>query len=102
MKLCGCRGRHLLRALPASGQFGWSRSAQSSDCAPALAWSWWRYVLNALETHVWLRFHHMEQLSSTGAQLAPGVDLERDVLAQMDFQPVVKDVKLMDARCFSL
>lgn len=42
------------------------------------------------------------QLSCTGVQLAPGVDLERDVLGQMDFQPIVKDVKLMDARCFSL
>ncbi len=35
-------------------------------------------------------------------QVAPGVDLERDVLAHMDFRPVMKDVKLMDARCFSL
>ncbi|KAK9845414.1 hypothetical protein WJX81_005954 [Elliptochloris bilobata] len=35
-------------------------------------------------------------------EVAPGVDLERDVLGQMDFKPIVKDVKLMDARCFSL
>lgn len=35
-------------------------------------------------------------------QVAPGVDLERDVLAHMDFKPIVKGFKLMDARCFSL
>jgi len=34
-------------------------------------------------------------------ELAPGVDLERDVLAQMDFRPrVAADVRPMDARCF--
>ncbi len=33
-------------------------------------------------------------------ELAPGVDLERDVLAQMDFKPIIKDCKLMDARLF--
>ena len=43
-----------------------------------------------------------KQWCGAGAQLAPGVDLERDVLGQMDFRPLVKDVKLMDARCFSL
>ena len=35
-------------------------------------------------------------------QVAKGVDLERDVLGQMDFRPVMRDVKQMDARCFSL
>ena len=33
-------------------------------------------------------------------EIAPGVDLERDILAQMDFVPVMKDVKLMDQRIF--
>ena len=33
-------------------------------------------------------------------EIAPGVDLEKDVLAQMDFVPVMKDVKLMDQRIF--
>jgi len=34
-------------------------------------------------------------------EIAPGVDLQRDILAQMDFQPVVaKDLCAMDARIF--
>jgi propionate CoA-transferase len=43
-------------------------------------------------------------LSPDGLELrevAPGVDVERDVLAQMDFKPIVRDApKLMDARIF--
>ena len=34
-------------------------------------------------------------------EIAPGVDLEKDILAQMDFTPVIADVKLMDARLFN-
>ena len=34
-------------------------------------------------------------------EIAPGVDLARDVLAHMSFQPIVKDVKTMDAGLFS-
>lgn len=38
----------------------------------------------------------------TLTEIAPGVDLEKDVLAQMDFKPIVaKDLKLMDARIFA-
>jgi propionate CoA-transferase len=34
-------------------------------------------------------------------EIAPGIDLERDVLAQMDFMPVISpDLKLMDAAIF--
>lgn len=34
-------------------------------------------------------------------EIAPGIDLQRDVLAQMDFAPLISpDVKLMDARIF--
>jgi propionate CoA-transferase len=33
-------------------------------------------------------------------EVAPGIDIERDILAQMDFRPVIKKVALMDARIF--
>ncbi|WER48804.1 acyl CoA:acetate/3-ketoacid CoA transferase [Cupriavidus sp. WKF15] len=34
-------------------------------------------------------------------EIAPGVDLERDILAKMDFVPIVRSPALMDARIFS-
>ena len=33
-------------------------------------------------------------------EVAPGVDLEREVLSLMDFRPLVREVKLMDAAIF--
>ena len=33
-------------------------------------------------------------------EIAPGIDLERDVLAHMDFVPLMRDVKVMDAALF--
>ena len=33
-------------------------------------------------------------------EVAPGVDIEKHVLAYMDFQPIMKDVHTMDPRCF--
>jgi acyl CoA:acetate/3-ketoacid CoA transferase len=36
------------------------------------------------------------------SEIAPGIDIERDILAHMDFKPAIAaDVKLMDARLFS-
>ena len=34
-------------------------------------------------------------------EIAPGIDLEKDVLSQMDFRPIIEDVKLMDASLFA-
>ena len=34
-------------------------------------------------------------------EVAPGVDVEKDILAYMDFKPIVKNPKLMDARIFT-
>ena len=34
------------------------------------------------------------------AEVAPGVDVERDILAQMGFRPIVRDPRPMDARLF--
>ena len=33
-------------------------------------------------------------------EIAPGIDLERDILAHMDFRPVIRDPQPMDARIF--
>ena len=33
-------------------------------------------------------------------EVAPGIDLERDILAHMDFQPIVRDPRPMDPRIF--
>ena len=33
-------------------------------------------------------------------EIAPGVDLHRDILDRMEFQPIVRDPKLMDPRIF--
>lgn len=33
-------------------------------------------------------------------EIAPGIDLERDILGQMDFRPIVDTPRLMDARLF--
>ncbi|MEM9330044.1 MAG: acyl CoA:acetate/3-ketoacid CoA transferase [Pseudomonadota bacterium] len=44
------------------------------------------------------------ELTSDGLALievAPGIDIDRDILGQMDFSPVVKDPKEMDARIFN-
>lgn len=33
-------------------------------------------------------------------EIAPGIDLEKDILAYMDFKPIIKNPKLMDERIF--
>ncbi len=33
-------------------------------------------------------------------EIAPGVDLEKDILALMDFRPIIDEVRLMDERIF--
>ena len=33
-------------------------------------------------------------------EIAPGIDMQKDVLDQMDFAPIVRDVKTMDSRIF--
>ena len=43
------------------------------------------------------------RLTAEGVELveiAPGVDLERDVLAHMNFRPIIRDLTLMDAEIF--
>lgn len=33
-------------------------------------------------------------------EVAPGIDIEKDILQQMEFAPVIKNIKLMDTRIF--
>lgn len=43
------------------------------------------------------------KLTAEGVELieiAPGIDLEKEVLAQMDFKPIIKNLRLMDERIF--
>jgi len=43
------------------------------------------------------------RLHTEGLQLievAPGVDIERDIIAQMDFRPIIEEVREMDVRIF--
>ena len=36
-------------------------------------------------------------------EIAPGMDLEKDLLAHMEFRPVIaEDLKIMDARIFGV
>jgi len=43
----------------------------------------------------------LTQQGMTLTEIAPGIDLEQDILAQMDFKPVIaSDLKSMDARIF--
>jgi propionate CoA-transferase len=35
-------------------------------------------------------------------EIAPGMDLKKDILAYMDFKPIVKDLRTMDPRIFKL
>ena len=34
-------------------------------------------------------------------EVAPGVDIQKDILDCMDFKPIIKDPKLMDASLFT-
>lgn len=44
----------------------------------------------------------LDEKGVTLVEIAPGVNLEKDILSQMDFVPVIpKDVELMDARIFA-
>jgi len=42
----------------------------------------------------------LEQGRLVLTEIAPGIDLKRDILDQMEFEPMMKDLKLMDERIF--
>jgi len=43
---------------------------------------------------------HLREDGLELTEIAPGVDLDRDVLAHMDFKPILRDVKTMDPQMF--
>ncbi|MBE5868636.1 MAG: 3-oxoacid CoA-transferase [Lachnospiraceae bacterium] len=62
------------------------------------------YAKQAGQTVLYITERAVLELTSEGIELreiAPGVDLEKDILAQMDFPPIIKDVKYMDRRLFA-
>ncbi|MEP7069279.1 MAG: hypothetical protein ABI789_08565, partial [Usitatibacter sp.] len=54
-------------------------------------------VLYVTERCVFRRTHEGMEL----IEVAPGIDIERDILAQMDFTPIIKAPKPMDPRIFA-
>jgi len=62
-----------------------------------------RYAARVKQPVLYITERAVLRLTAEGLALievAPGIDIERDVLGQMDFQPIVRDVKLMDAALF--
>ncbi len=53
-------------------------------------------VLYVTERCVFQRTHDGMELT----EVAPGIDIDRDILAQMDFKPIIRNPRLMDARIF--
>lgn len=62
-----------------------------------------KYALERGQTVYYLTERALFRLSPEGLvleEIAPGLELERDVLGQMDFRPLVGDVRRMDVRLF--
>ena len=62
-----------------------------------------RYAASVKQPVLYITERAVFRLRSAGLELieiAPGIDLERDVLAHMDFVPLMRDVKVMDAALF--
>jgi len=62
-----------------------------------------RYALESGQPVLYVTERCVFRLTDEGMELveiAPGVDLQRDILERMDFAPIVRRPKLMDARIF--
>lgn len=63
------------------------------------------YARNIKQSVLYITERAVFELTPEGimlTEIAPGIDLEKDVLAQMDFKPLVSpDLRVMDARIFS-
>jgi propionate CoA-transferase len=62
------------------------------------------YAIESGQKVLYITERAVFELSDQGLELtevAPGVDIEKDILANMDFKPVVRAPKLMDAMIFA-
>ncbi|MCB2038071.1 MAG: acyl CoA:acetate/3-ketoacid CoA transferase, partial [Ottowia sp.] len=62
-----------------------------------------RYAASVKQPVLYITERAVFRLRSAGLELievAPGIDIERDVLAHMDFKPLIRDVKPMDPALF--
>ena len=64
-----------------------------------------KYALETKQPVLYVTERAVFELTEQGVclkEIAPGVDLERDILGQMDFRPLIADdLKLMDAALFT-
>lgn len=61
------------------------------------------YAIRNNQPVIYITERAVFELTADGVELkevAPGVDLQKDILDQMDFEPVIKHVKIMDERIF--
>jgi len=62
-----------------------------------------KYAQETKQTVLYITERAVFELTPEGVKLkeiAPGIDLEKDILQQMDFKPIVGDYTLMDERIF--
>ena len=62
------------------------------------------YALKRAQPVLYITERCVFRLTRGGLELievAPGIDIQRDILAHMDFQPIIKRPQVMDARIFS-
>jgi len=63
------------------------------------------YAVDVSQTVLYITERAVFQLTNEGVvliEIAPGIDLEKDILNNMDFKPIIsKDLKLMDEKIFS-
>lgn len=63
------------------------------------------YAVKAKQKVMYITERAVFELTDNGivlTEIAPGVDIDRDILPKMEFVPIIsKDIKLMDARIFS-